>query len=102
MNIEISTEQLRSDISRMREQLDGLSRSMDQVYRCLETVNGMWEGTANTLFAAQTRQDQVELQGLIANLYDLIACMEYAKEQYDKCSEEVDSKIASIRLSNDT
>lgn len=102
MNIEISTERLDSDISKMQGELSDLSNAMNQVYSCLESLNSMWEGPANTVFTMQTRTDRVVLQGLIKNLNNLVECMEYAKSEYNKCTEDVNSKIASIRLSGDT
>lgn len=102
MNIEISTEQLNSDISTMQERLDNLIAAKDQVYRCLENLNGMWEGVAQMTFTMQTRMDYMFFQGLINNLNNLIECMEYAKSEYEKCHSEVNDKIASIRLSGDT
>ena len=102
MNIEISTPRLGNDISQMQEKLNNLITAKTQVYRCLENLNTMWDGTANTVFMAQTRIDEAVLQGLINNLDNLIDCMEYAKREYERCTEEVNSKIAAIRLSNDT
>lgn len=102
MNIEISTEHLNSDIGKFQSELDNLTNAMDQVYRCLETLNGMWDGVANALFIAQTRKDHAVTNELIKNLNNLVECMEYARNEYNKCNEDVNSKIASIRLSNDT
>lgn len=102
MNIEISTSWLDNDITRMQERLDNLTAAKDQVYRCLENLNSMWEGAAQQTFITQTRIDEMVLRGLINNLNNLIECMEYAKSEYEKCTEEVNSKIAGIRLSNDT
>lgn len=102
MNIEISTERLDADISKMQENLDNLRNAKDQVYRCLEQLNTMWDGMAKFAFNAQTQKDRMELLGLLNNLNNLIECMEYAKAEYIRCNEDVNSKIASIRLSNDT
>lgn len=102
MNIEISTPYLNADISRMRESLDALVTAKTQVYRCLENLSTMWDGPAHSTFTAQTRTDEMELQGLISELDDLISCLRFASQEYDRCTDEVDSKIASIRLSNDT
>lgn len=102
MIIEISTPRLGNDISKMQEKLDNLVTARDQVYRCLENLDAMWEGSAKTAFQAQVRVDAVVLQGLINNLNNLIECMEYARSEYERCTEEVDSKIAAIRLANDT
>lgn len=102
MNIEISTPQLANDIRKMSDLLDNLVSSKDQVYRCLEDLNTKWEGITHTVFVNQTRVDQQVLQSLIANLENLIECMTYARTEYERCTDEVNSKIASIRLSNDT
>ena len=102
MNIEISTPYLNADISRMREKVDALVASKTQVYRCLENLSTMWEGPAHSAFTAQTRTDEVELQALINEVNDLIACLRFAAQEYDRCTDEVDSKIASIRVSNNT
>lgn len=102
MNIEISTGQLNSDIRRMQDQLDALRNAKERVYRQLEQLNTMWDGNANSVFMAQTRVDEQVMQEMLENLNDLISCMEFASQEYDRCTEEVDSKIASIRLSGDT
>lgn len=102
MNIEISTDRLDADIRKMQENLDNLRNAKDQVYRCLEQLSTMWEGMAQFAFNAQTRVDHMVLMGLLGNLSNLIECMEYAKSEYIRCNEDVNSKIASIRLSNDT
>lgn len=102
MNIEISTSWLDNDITRMQERLDNLVAAKSQVYRCLENLNAMWEGATKQIFINQTRIDEMVLRGLINNLNNLIECMQYAKSEYEKCTDEVNSKIAGIRLSNDT
>lgn len=102
MNIEISTEHLNRDIAKMQERLDNLIAAKDQVYRCLENLNGMWEGSAKQSFNLQTRIDYMFFQGLINNLKNLIECMEYAHGEYGKCHSDVNDRIASIRLSGDT
>lgn len=99
MNLEISTERLDTDINKLQENLDNLRAAKDQVYRCLEQLNTMWDGIAKMTFQAQTIMDEQVLAGLLANLDNLIACMEYAKSEYNRCNEDVNSKINSIRLS---
>lgn len=102
MNIEISTPWLDNDITRMQEQLDNLVAAKNQVYRRLESLNSMWEGAAQYIFINQTRIDETVLQGLVNNLNNLIECMQYAKSEYERCNDEVNSKIAGIRLANNT
>lgn len=102
MNIEISTDRLEADINKMQENLDNLRNAKDQVYRCLQQLNSMWEGKAQMVFNNQTRIDEMIMMSLCANINNLIECMQYAKSEYIRCNEDVNSKIASIRLSNDT
>ena len=102
MNIEISTDKLSSDIVRMQEHLENLTKAKTQIYSQLEELNAMWEGPAKKTFAMQTFRDRLVLESLLKNLNHLIECMEYAQSQYDRCNEDVNSKIASIRLSGDT
>lgn len=102
MNIEISTDKLSTDIARMQQHLESLMKAKEQVYGHLEELSSMWEGSAKKSFVAQTNTDQAVLNALLANLNHLIECMEYAKSEYVRCHEDVNSKIASIRLSGDT
>ena len=62
----------------------------------------MWEGAAHTVFTAQTQVDKGVLEELLRSLNHLIGCLEYAHSEYNKCREDVNDKIASIRLSGDT
>lgn len=98
MIIEIDTERLNVDITDMREHLEELDRAQQQIYRCLENLKAMWQGPAQMRFYAQTQIDQATLRGLMGNLENLVQCMEYAKNEYNRCSNEVQEKIAAIRL----
>ena len=101
MNIEISTEQLGNDIARMRDQLNDLTAAKNQMYRCLENLNSMWVGVAHDVFINQSRSDEVVLQSLLSNLQNLVECMQNSQLEYERCREEVNNKIASIRLWNE-
>lgn len=102
MNIEISTPRLENDVRKLQDELERLSAAKDRVYQCLNRLDSMWEGSAKNVFKNQIRVDAMVFLSLISNLNNMIDCMSYAKTEYEKCSEEVDSKIARIRLSNDT
>ena len=73
-----------------------------QVFRCLENLRTMWDGMAQEVFYAQVRLDQAVTNDTLQSVQNLIECMQYAKTEYNRCNEDVNSKIASIRLSNDT
>lgn len=101
MNIEINTGYLDADIKTMQTQLDALRAAQTQVLRSLMEVDSMWEGAANRAFMTQTAADAKMLNGLLNSIRNLIECMEYAKEQYDTCTESVNSKISALRMSGD-
>lgn len=102
MNIEISTEHLSNDISTMQSRVEELENAKTQVFGCLDNLNGMWLGSAHDAFVAQTGVDSEELNGLIKNLNNLIECMQFAKTEYEKCQDDVSSKIAAILISGDS
>lgn len=102
MNIEISTNNLSSDIVRMRQHHEGLTQAKELIYAQLEELNSMWDGPAKKTFTVQAYRDQLTLNALLNNLNHLIECMEYAKSEYIRCHEDVNRKIASVRLSGDT
>lgn len=101
MNIEINTAYLDADTKTMQTQLEALKAAQTQVLRSLLEVDSMWEGAANQAFVAQIQVDARMLQELLKSIKNLIECLEYAKEQYNNCTEDVNSKIAALRMSGD-
>jgi len=102
MQIEISTQQLNSDISTMNQQLEALKSARDNVFSCLEQLSTMWEGKAHFQFQNQVLMDSNRLYSLMKEIQNLIDCMQYARQEYDKCHDTVWDKINSLRLSSDT
>lgn len=102
MRIEIDTQQLTADIRTLEDRKEALSDAKIQVFRCIEEINAMWEGAAHDQFVFQVAMDSMMLQSLIGNIGHLVDCMEHARDEYNKCSDAVASKISSIRISNDT
>ena len=102
MKIEISTEQLNADISKMKEEKEALVQARNNVFTCLEKINAMWEGQAHDIFVLQVVRDTAVMNDLLSNIDNLIDCMSYAKTEYDKCTQDVKQKIAALRLSSDT
>ena len=102
MKFEISTEQLNTDITRMREQREALSQARNNVFTCLEKINAMWKGQAHDIFLLQVVKDTEVMNEMLANIDNLIECMAYASTEYDKCAQAVKQKIAALKLSGDT
>lgn len=102
MHIEIDTAHLSRDITTMHDRVEELGQAKTNVFNCLEGLNGMWVGAAHDAFVIQTGVDGEMLDSLIQNINHLISCMEYAKGEYEKCQEDVNSTISAMHLSNDT
>ena len=98
MKIEISTEQLSGDISAMQNCLERLENAKTNMFSCIEQLNGMWMGSAHDAFVIQTRNDTQQIEELLENLQEMIACMEYAKTEYENCAASVEDKSASIQI----
>lgn len=101
MRIEIDTRQLSADIKTVEDRKNALSEARGQVFRCMEQVNAMWEGEAHDRFLRQMAADDRMLLELQGNIENLIECMKFARNEYDKCTDTVADKIAQIRLSSD-
>lgn len=82
--------------------MNELDTAKNRVYASLETLDGMWDGSARNAFYRQTASDRLTFQLLQNSLENLVECMEYAKSRYEKCREEVNEKIAGISISGDT
>lgn len=102
MNIKIRTDLLEKDIYKLKEKVQLLASVKEGMYQCLDELNGMWDGPASIVFMTQTKIDKFRLERLIHSIEHFIECMEYANSQYIKCSEDIDSKIASIKISGDS
>lgn len=101
MRIEIDTQYLSNDIKTMEEQKADLQKSKQLVFACMDEVNAMWEGQAHDQFLVQVMLDSQRLDALLSSINNLIECMQHAKAEYEKCSDAVSDKIASLRMSND-
>ena len=101
MYIEISTQQLSGDISKMENHVGQLEAIKRQVFSCLEGLNSMWIGPTHDSFEAQVRVDHEVLEGLLQSLHNLIECMQYAKSEYENCQGRVSENITAIQLSGD-
>ena len=102
MNIKIDTEQLCTDIGSVNQEIEDLNAAKNRVIQCMTQISSMWEGQAHAAFMVQVGNDAQMLEQLILKLRNMSSCLDNAQKKYEKCSEEVQSKIAEIWLSRDT
>ena len=58
----------------------------------------MWDGPANDEFRRQFDNDHENAEELCKTVDSIIKCMQYAREQYDLCENDVNTLIAAINI----
>lgn len=96
--MEIDTQQLRTDIRSLEDNIGRLEKSLENMMSDLEGLNAMWTGRANQAFRAQVSQDRSFMEDTLRHLIRLTECMTYAEKEYVRCENEVKSLADSIRI----
>lgn len=96
--ITINTDTLASDIAELNSALETARRTLSDMFTQIQELDAMWEGPANDEFNKQFANDHENAKGLCATVESLIACMEYAREQYNSCENQVNGIVSAIRI----
>lgn len=96
--IEIETESLQSDITKMTEAVGNAQKQTDAMFETMAELDTMWDGQANEAFKAQFALDHTAMQELCNEVVNLISCMEFAKQTYEQCEDEVYQKIMALQM----
>jgi len=96
--IAINTNRLGQDISSMQDRLNAVKNEMGTMYDAVRALNASWEGPAHSEFLAQFATDEQAMSEFCDLVSELIKCVEYAKTEYEKCENEVNSIVTSIRV----
>ncbi len=94
----IETRRLQNDIDSLTRDLDGMRKTGEKMMAGINGLSSMWEGEAKNAFTEQFRSDYETLQSMAGIINDLIKSLEYAREQYDKCENNVASIVDAIRI----
>lgn len=97
-NLEIETQRLQNDIDSLKGHLRAMRQTGDKMMASINALSAMWEGPAKNAFTAQFQSDYETLKSMEEVIDALIGNLEYAKEQYDKCENNVASIINAIRV----
>ena len=100
--IEIETNSLTSDIRTMQDEVGEAERQTNQMFEAMAELDQMWDGPANAAFNRQFQIDYERMKSMCSEVRHLISCMEYARDQYDQCEDEVYRAVAAIRLEGGT
>lgn len=96
--ITINTDTLASDIAELNSALETARRTLSDMFTQIQELDAMWDGPANDEFNKQFTNDHENAKGLCATVESLIACMEYAREQYNSCENQVNGIVSAIRI----
>jgi uncharacterized protein YukE len=96
--IAVDTGTLNRDIVQLRTALSGARLQLDDMFKQIEQLDTMWEGPANAEFNIQFGNDYDNTKSMFDTIDSLIECMEYARDQYNLCENEVDSIVKSIQI----
>ena len=91
-----NTETLALDIAELNTTLETARKMLRDMFTQIQELDAMWDGPANDEFNKQFANDHENAKELCAAVESLIGCMEYAKEQYNSCENQVNGIVSSI------
>lgn len=94
--IAVNTETLALDIAELNTTLETARKMLRDMFTQIQELDAMWGGPANDEFNKQFANDHENAKELCAAVESLIGCMEYAKEQYNSCENQVNGIVSSI------
>lgn len=96
--IEIDTQVLSSDYSRLESLIEQLRASQNSLISDMQELDAMWEGPANATFIEQYSRDNEVFTELIDALQKIVGCLDFARTNYDDCESEVHKLVSSINV----
>lgn len=96
--IAVNTDTLASDIAELNGALETARKVLNDMFTQIQELDAMWDGPANDEFNRQFANDHENAKGMCATVQSLIECMEYAKEQYNSCENQVNGIVSAINI----
>jgi WXG100 family type VII secretion target len=96
--IEQNTDYLADDISRLEQEKTILEQAIDEMFAAVRDLDSTWEGPAKAAFVNQFQVDYNRCKEMNNRLASLIEKLETARNEYDKCENEVGDIVRSIRI----
>ncbi len=96
--IEMNTSTLAGDIESLESLVTDLESQMKKMFGSITELDRMWDGPANAAFNQQFQIDYQSCEEMCRVLRELIGSLKYAREEYDKCEQNIDTVIRSIHV----
>lgn len=98
MDITVNTATLAGDIDKLKGALSSARAQLKEMFGQVTELDTMWDGPANVEFNRQFGIDYEGAKKMCETVESLLASMEYAKDRYNRCENEVHSVVAAIAL----
>ncbi len=96
--VEVDTQALESDRKAIEVEVQRIRVEMERLQRQMSVLWTMWDGPAHDEFRRQLEQDYETLEQFCKEIGSLMQMMAYARMQYERCEEQVEQAVASIRI----
>ncbi len=96
--IGINTSTLASDIDGLRSVLAETKTQLEEMFSQVVELDTMWDGPANAEFVRQFGNDYENAKSMCSTVASLIGSMEYARDQYNICENEVHGIVSAISV----
>ena len=96
--IEMNTSMLAGDIESLESTVGQLETQLKNMFDSVNRLDTMWNGAANSAFNQQFQSDYAVCQEMCRTLRELIASLDHAADEYDKCEQSVNSMIRSLNI----
>jgi len=96
--ITVDTGILSADIEELKSALASARTQADEMFTQVAELDAMWDGPANAEFIRQFNNDYENTKNLCNTVDSIIKCMEYARDQYNICENEVNGIVAAISV----
>lgn len=96
--IEINTVKLFQDIETLETDVEKFDNQMKKMFSSISELDAMWDGPASEAFKQQFQIDYQFCEEMSKVLKDLIESLKHAREEYDKCEQNVEDLICAIQI----
>ncbi len=96
--IEVDTGVLQRDTGDIQDSINTVDRNLKAMFEGIQTLNGMWKGTANSVFNAQFNNDYRTMENILKEMQAYIEALDRASFEYNKCENEVGDIVKAIRI----